>query len=84
MQGLRKHIQKLLEEGVIETSTSQYASPMFLVPKPDDSCRAVVDFRAVNKNTEIESVPLPDVHSGFQDRSTSLHWILTMRIIKLH
>jgi hypothetical protein len=67
MQYLRKHIQQLLDDGVIEPSTSPYASPMFLVPKPDQTFRAVVDYRALNKRIEIESVPLPDIHSAF-------HW----------
>jgi hypothetical protein len=40
---------------------------MFLAPKGDDSYMAAFDFRAVNKKIEIESVPLPDVHSAF-------HW----------
>jgi hypothetical protein len=57
---------------VIETSSSQYACPMLLVPKADNSYRAVVDYRAVNKKTEIESAPLPDVHSDF-------HWFSRAR-----
>jgi hypothetical protein len=65
MKILRTHVQKLLHEGVIEPSTSPYASHMFLVPKGDNAYRAVVDYRAVNK-IEIESVPVPDVHSAFQ------------------
>jgi hypothetical protein len=40
---------------------------MFLVQKHDQSYRAVVDNRALNKLIEIESVPLPDVQSAF-------HW----------
>jgi hypothetical protein len=40
---------------------------MFLVPKPDKTYRAVVDYRALNKRIEVESVPLPDIHSMF-------HW----------
>jgi hypothetical protein len=36
---------------------------MFLVPKSSGSFRAVVDYSALNKNIEIESVPLPDIHS---------------------
>jgi hypothetical protein len=40
---------------------------MFLVPKPDKTYRAVVDYRALNKRIEVESVPLPDIHSAF-------HW----------
>jgi hypothetical protein len=64
---LREHIKQLLEQGVIEPSSSQYSSPMFLVPKPDHSYRAVVDYRRLNQCIEIESVPLPDIHSAF-------HW----------
>jgi hypothetical protein len=69
MQVSQQHIQKLLDEGVRETSASQYASSMFLVPKADDSYRSVVGFRAVNKKLEIEiqSVPLLDIHCAF-------HW----------
>jgi hypothetical protein len=64
---LREHIQSLLQQGIIETSVSPYSSPMFLVPKQGGSYRAVVDYRALNKCIEIESVPLPDIHSAF-------HW----------
>ena len=65
MEFLRQHIQTLLEDGVIEMSLSHYSSPMFLVPKPDNGYRAVVDYRALNEKIEVESVPLPDVHSAF-------------------
>jgi hypothetical protein len=65
MQILRKHIKQLLDGGVTKPSSSQYASPMFLVPKPDMTCRAVVDYRALNKRIEVESVPLPDIRSAF-------------------
>ena len=64
---LRNHIQGLLKQGVIETSLSNYSSPMFLVPKSTGGYRAVVDFRELNKRIAIESVPLPDIHSAF-------HW----------
>jgi hypothetical protein len=40
---------------------------MLLVPKLDSSYRAVVDYRRLNQCTEIESVPLPDIHAAF-------HW----------
>jgi transposase InsO family protein len=67
MKFLREHIQKLIKDDVIEPSCSHFSSPMFLVPKPGGSYRAVVDFRLLNKKIAIESVPLPDVHSAF-------HW----------
>jgi hypothetical protein len=64
MQTLRKHIKKILD-GVIEPLSSQYPCSMFLVPKPDKTYRAVVDYRALYFRIEDESVPLPDIHSAF-------------------
>jgi hypothetical protein len=68
MQYLREHIKTLLRDGVIEPSSSNYSSPMFLVPKPGGTFRAVVDFRMLNKRISNGSVPLPGVHSAF-------HWL---------
>ena len=45
MEVMRNQINKLLEQGVIEPSTSPYSSPVFLVPKSDDKHRLVVDYR---------------------------------------
>jgi hypothetical protein len=42
MQFLRKRIKQLLDVEVIEPSSSLYASTKFLVPKPDQTYRAVV------------------------------------------
>jgi hypothetical protein len=67
MQYLKWYFDRLLNDGVIEPSVSHYSSPIFLVPKSDDGCRAVVDFRALNKRIIIESVSLPEIHSAF-------HW----------
>ena len=65
MEVMRNHINKLLEQGVIEASTSPYSSPSFLVPKGHDKHRLVVDYRQLNKRIEFESIPLPDIHSAF-------------------
>jgi hypothetical protein len=72
MKFLMGHLEQLLSDDVIEDSTSCYSSPMFLVPRSGSSFRAVVDYRALNKNIEIESVPLPDIHSAF-------HWFAKAR-----
>jgi hypothetical protein len=66
MAVLREKIKLLLDQGIIRPSTSQYSSPIFLVPKGDDF-RPVVDYRALNQKIKIESVPLPDIHYCF-------HW----------
>jgi hypothetical protein len=73
MHYLREHIKQLLKDGVIEPSSSQYSSPVFLVRKSGGEYRAVVDFRAINKRIANESVPLPDIQSAF-------HWSLRRSI----
>lgn len=65
MEEMRKQIDKLLDQKVIEPSTSAYSSPAFLVPKSSGKHRLVVDYRQLNKRIEFEAVPLPDIHGAF-------------------
>ena len=62
---LREKIQRMLQQGIIRPSTSNYSSPIFLVPKANGDFRPVIDYRYLNSKINIESVPLPDVHSAF-------------------
>jgi hypothetical protein len=43
LQALREIVNDLLEKGVVKKSFSQYASPAFLVPKPQGGYRMVID-----------------------------------------
>lgn len=52
-------LDKMLELGVIEKSSSGWSSPILLVPKPDKSWRFCVDYRKVNRVTERDAYPLP-------------------------
>lgn len=66
MEIMREMVEQLLSDGVIEPSQSNFASPGFLVPKPGGKSRLVIDYRKVNSECiEIDSVPLPDLHSAF-------------------
>lgn len=65
MAFLRKHVDKLLAQGVIQPSKSAYSSPAFLVPKGEDDFRMVIDYRKLNQSVDIEAVPLPDINTAF-------------------
>lgn len=62
---VQKHVDaeldRMLRDGVIEPSSSPWASPIVLVRKKDNSYRFCVDYRKLNKVTERDAYPLPFV-----------------------
>ena len=56
---LNKQLNEMLRLKVIRSSTSPWASPVHLVKKKDDSYRLVIDYRAVNRQTNKMNYPLP-------------------------
>ena len=62
-------IKEMLELGVIEKSVSPYSSPVVLVPKKDGSVRFCIDFRKLNKVTEFDAEPMPNVEEVINSMS---------------
>ena len=54
-------IKEMIELGVIEKSVSPYSSPVVLVPKKDGSVRLCIDFRKLDKATEFDAEPMPNM-----------------------
>ena len=54
-----RHLQSMLDNGIIRPSFSDWASPPVLVRKRDGSVRYCVDFRKLNDVTKKDVFPLP-------------------------
>ena len=54
-------IDEMLEQDIIQPSTSPWSSPGVLVRKPDGSDRFCADFRKVNSVTKKDSYPFPRI-----------------------
>jgi len=54
-------VDELLKQDIITLSTSEYASPVVLIKKPNGSDRMCVDFRRLNKLIKKEYFPVPNI-----------------------
>jgi hypothetical protein len=68
---LVQETSKLLQQGVIEPSTSPWSSPVVLVKKKDGTNRFCVDFTKLNAITVKDPFPLPRIDDMFDSLSDS-------------
>lgn len=66
----QEHVNKMLEEGLIQESTSPWASPIVFVNKSSGGKRMCIDYRMLNKVTKKNSYPIPrmdDILNALKD-----------------
>ncbi len=56
---VKKEVQSMLDQSVIEPSNSSYCSPIVIVKKRDGSNRCCLDFRQINRITLLDHEPMP-------------------------
>ena len=56
---VENQLQKMLDMGVIEESSSPWMVPMVFIPKKSGELRLCVDYRELNKRTVNDAYPLP-------------------------
>ena len=74
-------LQKMLEHGIIEHSTSDWASPLVAVQKKDGSLRLCVDYRRVNAISKLDAYPMPRVEDLI-DKVGNATFISTLDLTK--
>lgn len=71
----------MLEMGIIEPSSSEWSSPVVLVPKKDGSLRFCMDFRKVNAISSFDPYPMPRI-DDLIDRLGSAKYLTTLDLSK--
>ena len=56
-----KQVAEMLDQGVIQASSSPWASPIVLVKKKDGTFRFCIDYRKLNEVTKKDAHPLPRI-----------------------
>lgn len=72
-------LEKMLADGIVEPSTSPWASPIVLVKKPDGSYRFCVNYKRLNEVSEPDAYPLPFVSSTL-DKLRDAKYLTTLDI----
>jgi hypothetical protein len=67
LEAARREFAAMEDEGIVQRSTSPWASPLHMVPKKDGTWRPCGDFRRLNLVTEPDVYPLPNM-LDFADR----------------
>lgn len=76
---IKKHIDNMLNENIIEPSNSEWSSPVLLVPKKIDASgnkkfRLVIDYRKLNNCIKDDKYPLPNINEILDSLSGSLYF----------
>lgn len=65
LEAVRKHLQELLQAGVIRESDSSFSSPIVVVRKKNGDVRLCIDYRKLNLQTVKDAYALPNLEEAF-------------------
>uniref|UniRef100_A0A3B1JYN6 Gypsy retrotransposon integrase-like protein 1 n=1 Tax=Astyanax mexicanus TaxID=7994 RepID=A0A3B1JYN6_ASTMX len=65
LEAVRKHLQELLQAGIIRESESPFSSPIVVVRKKNGDVRLCIDYRKLNLQTVKDAYALPNLEETF-------------------
>ena len=71
---IEEHIKNMLDQGIIEVSSSPWSSPVVLVKKKDGGTRFCIDYRKLNAVTRKDSYPLPRIDDALDSLAGSKYF----------
>ena len=74
-------LNSLLESGVVEPSSSDWASPIVVVGKKDGSNRICIDYRKLNAQARFDAYPMPRI-DDMLDAIGQAHYLTTIDLAK--
>jgi hypothetical protein len=74
---IEKHVQDMLQVGLIQHNNSHFSSPVLLVKKKDDTYRFCMDYRHLNAITRNGQNPVPIIDE-FLDELNQASWFSTL------
>ena len=80
-EAVEREIAMMLEEGIIEAANSEWASPIVIIKKKDDTIRLCVDYRKLNAMTQIDAYPMPRI-DDILDQVGQARYITTLDLAK--
>ena len=71
---IERQVNEMLQQGIIQKSTSAFASPVILVKKKDQSWRFCVDYRQLNAITVKGKYPVPIIKELLDELSGAAYF----------
>ncbi|KAL5516790.1 hypothetical protein EMCRGX_G002203 [Ephydatia muelleri] len=78
---VHKEVQEMLDAGIIEPSSSEWASPIVLVNKKDGTLRLCIDYRRLNAESQMDAYPMPRI-DDLTDRLGKAMFLTTLDLMR--
>ena len=80
-EGVLEELKNMEENGIIEKSESEWASPLVVVTEKDGGLRLCVDYRRLNQLTKFDAYPMPRIEEML-DKIGNAQFITTLDLAK--